>query len=89
MDSVRFILMLDDQGLAGSDRIPDRRKGMSWSEFLRSEWNLLSSDGFLHDRSLDGAEIGSMVCYHVLFVIRLATRAVKIVEVVLNLMEHE
>jgi transposase InsO family protein len=57
----------------------DRKKGMTWSEFLRSHWDVLAATDFLT------AEVWTargLIRYHVLFVIRLATQEVKIVGIV-------
>ena len=64
---------------AGIEASPDRRKGMSWAEFLKSHWNVMAATDFFT------TEVGTargLIRYHVLFVIRLATREVRIVEIV-------
>ena len=64
---------------AGIAPAPERKKGMSWSEFLRSHWDVLAAT------DLFTAEVWTaqgLIRYHVLFVIRLATREVNIVGIV-------
>ena len=64
---------------AGIDPAPGRRKGMTWKEFLRTHWDVIAATDFFT------AEVWTpvgLVRYHVLFVIRLATREIKIAGIV-------
>jgi putative transposase len=64
---------------AGIEPAPTRRKGMTWAEFLKSHWSVMAATDFFT------AEVWTargLIRYHVLFVIRLATREVKIVGIV-------
>jgi transposase InsO family protein len=60
---------------AGIEPAPDRRKGMSWAEFLKSHWNVIAATDFF---TTEVWTAHGLVRYHVLFVIRLATREVRI-----------
>jgi len=60
---------------AGIEPAPERKKGMSWSEFLTSHWNVLAATDFF---TAEVWTVGGLIRYHVLFLIRLATREVKI-----------
>lgn len=64
---------------AGIEPAPGRGKGMTWSEFLRSHWGVLAATDFF---TTEVWTARGLVRYHVLFVIRLATREVKIVGIV-------
>jgi len=64
---------------AGIEPAPDRRRGMSWSEFLRSHWSVLAATDFF---TTEVWTAHGLVRYHVLFVIRLATREVRIAGIV-------
>jgi transposase InsO family protein len=64
---------------AGIEPAPDRKMAMSWAEFLKSHWELMAATDFFT------AEVWTaygLIRYHVLFVIRLATREVQIVGIV-------
>ena len=60
---------------AGIEPAPDRRRGLIWSEFLRSHWSVLAATDFF---TTEVWTTHGLVRYHVLFVIRLATREVRI-----------
>jgi len=64
---------------AGIDAAPGRRKGMTWKEFLRTHWNVIAATDFFTAEVWTRA---GLVRYHVLFVIRLATREVRIAGIV-------
>ena len=64
---------------AGIEASPDRRKGMSWAEFLRSHWNVMAATDFF---TTEVWTARGLIRYHVLFVIRLATREVRAVGLV-------
>ena len=64
---------------AGIEPAPGRRRGMSWSEFLRSHWSVLAATDFF---TTEVWTARGLVRYHVLFVIRLATREVRIAGIV-------
>ena len=64
---------------AGIEPAPDRRKGMSWAEFLKSHWNVLAATDFF---TTEVWTAHGLVRYHVLFVIRLATREVRVAGIV-------
>ena len=60
---------------AGIEPAPGRKRGMSWSEFLRRHWSVLAATDFF---TTEVWTVHGLVRYHVLFVIRLATREVRI-----------
>lgn len=64
---------------AGIDPAPGRRKGMTWKEFLRTHWDVIAATDFFTAEVWTPA---GLVRYHVLFVIRLATREIKIAGIV-------
>jgi len=64
---------------AGIEPAPNRRRGMSWSEFLRSHWNVIAATDFF---TTEVWTVHGLVRYHVLFVIRLVTREVRITGIV-------
>jgi len=64
---------------AGIEPAPERKKGMSWAEFLRSHWNVLAATDFY---TTEVWSVGGWIRYHVLFVIRLATREVKVAGII-------
>ena len=64
---------------AGIEPAPSRKRGMTWSEFLKSHWNVLAATDFF---TTEVWTMRGLIRYHVLFVIRLATREVKIVGIV-------
>jgi hypothetical protein len=55
---------------------PNRKKGMSWAEFLESHWSVMAATDFF---TTEVWTAQGLIRYHVLFVIRLATKEVKIV----------
>ena len=63
---------------AGVDPAPERKKGTTWKEFLRSHWEVLAAADFF---SVEVWTALGLVRYHVFFVIRLATREVSLVGV--------
>ena len=64
---------------AGLDPSPDRRKGMTWKEFLRIHGNTLAATDFF---TVEVWTPLGLVRYHVLFVIRLMTREVCIAGII-------
>ncbi len=54
---------------------PNRKKGMSWSEFLRVHWGAIAACDFL---TVEVLTLRGLVRYHIFFVIDLATRRVEI-----------
>jgi transposase InsO family protein len=58
---------------------PDRQRGTTWKEFLRTHWDVLPAADFF---SAEVWTVLGLVRYHVLFVIRLATREVHIAGIV-------
>jgi hypothetical protein len=66
---------------AGIDPTPGRRKGMTWKGFLRNHWNVIAATDFFTAEVWTPA---GLVRYHVLFVIRLATRGVQMLGSYLN-----
>jgi putative transposase len=64
---------------AGIEPAPERKKVMSWSEFLSSHWEVMAATDFF---TTEVWTAKGLIRYHVLFVIRLATREVKIVGIV-------
>ena len=64
---------------AGIQPVPERKKGMTWAEFLRSHWNVIAATDFL---TTEVWTMGGLIRYHILFVIRLTTREVKILGII-------
>jgi len=64
---------------AGIDPAPGRRKGMTWKEFLRIHWDVIAATDFFTAEVWTPA---GLVRYHVMFVIRLATREVRVAGIV-------
>ena len=64
---------------AGLDPAPERQKRTTWKEFLRSHLAVLAAADFF---SAEVWTAAGLVRYHVFFVIRLATREVKIAGIV-------
>ena len=64
---------------AGIDPAPDRQRKTTWKEFLRSHWNVLAATDFF---TVEVWTAIGLVRYHVLFVIRLATREVQIAGII-------
>ena len=63
----------------GIEPAPRRRKGMSWATFLRTHWAVLASTDLF---TVEVMTLGGLVRYHVLFVMELSTRVVKIAGIV-------
>ena len=63
----------------GIEPAPNRKKGMTWSEFLRVHWEVMAATDFFTTEIWTSS---GLVRYHVLFVIRLATREVKIIGII-------
>ncbi len=64
---------------AGIEPARGRRKGMTWKEFLRAHWDVIAATDFFT------AEVWTptgLFRYHILFVIRLATREVRIAGII-------
>jgi len=53
---------------AGLDPAPDRRKGMTWKQFLRAHWSTMAATDFF---TVEVWTPVGLVRYHVLFVMRL------------------
>jgi hypothetical protein len=66
---------------AGMEPAPERRQGMTWTEFLKVHWEVLAATDFFIVEPWTGR---GLVCYHVLFVIKLATCEVQIAAWCLN-----
>jgi len=64
---------------AGVDTAPDRQRKSTWKEFLRSHWDVLAAADFF---TVEVWTAVGLVRYHVLFVIRLATREVQIAGII-------
>ena len=64
---------------AGIDPAPDRQKRTTWKEFLRTHLDVLAATDFF---SVEVWTALGLVRYHVLFVIRLATREVQIAGII-------
>lgn len=64
---------------AGLDPSPDRRKGMTWKDFLKMHWSTMAATDFFTVEVWTGL---GLVRYHVLFVIRLMTREMHIAGIV-------
>jgi putative transposase len=64
---------------AGMEPAPERGKGTSWAEFLRAHWEALGAADFF---TVELWCWGRLTRYHVLFVIRLATRSVHIAGII-------
>jgi hypothetical protein len=60
---------------AGMDPAPERRQGMTWKEFLRTHGEVLAAKDFFTVELWTGRGLAR---YHVLFVIKLATREMQI-----------
>jgi putative transposase len=60
---------------AGLDPAPDRRKGMTWKEFLRVHWSTMAATDFF---TVEVWTPVGLVRYHVLFVMRLMTREIHV-----------
>jgi putative transposase len=64
---------------AGIDPAPERQRETTWKEFLRSHWDVLAATDFF---TVEVWTAFGLVRYHVLFVIRLATREVQIAGII-------
>jgi len=60
---------------AGIDPAPERRKGMSWAEFMRIHWHAIASCDFFNVEVLT---LKGYVRFQVYFVMRISTREVEI-----------
>lgn len=58
---------------------PDRKNGLSWEEFLKRHWDVIAATDFF---TTEVWTMKGLVRYHVLFVIRLATRKVEIAGII-------
>ena len=56
---------------AGMEPVPERRPGLTWKEFLKTHWEVLAATDFF---TVELWTAKGLIRYHVLFVIRLATR---------------
>jgi len=64
---------------AGIDPAPERQRKRTWTEFLRTHWDVLAAADFF---SVEVWTAPGLVRYHVLFVIRLASREVQIAGII-------
>lgn len=64
---------------AGIEPAPNRKKGMTWAEFLKSHWSVMAATDFF---TTEVWTARGLIRYHVLFVIHPATREVKIVGII-------
>ena len=64
---------------AGVEPAPERGKGTSWAEFLRTHWEVLGAADFF---TVELWSRGRLTRYHVFFVIRLVTRRVHIAGII-------
>jgi putative transposase len=64
---------------AGIEPSPERRRGMTWKEFLKTHWEVLAAADFF---TVEVWTAVGLVRYHILFVIRLATREVQIAGII-------
>ena len=64
---------------SGMEPAPERERKSTWAEFLRAHWDVLGATDFF---TVEVWTLNGLVRYHVLFVIRLSTRAVKIAGIV-------
>lgn len=64
---------------AGLDPAPDRRKGMTWKEFLRAHWSTMAATDFF---TVEVWTPVGLVRYHVLFMMRLMTREIHVAGIV-------
>ena len=64
---------------AGLDPAPDRRKGMTWKEFLRVHWSTMAATDFF---TVEVWTPVGLVRHHVLFVMRLMTWEIQIAGIV-------
>ena len=63
----------------GVDPAPDRQKRTTWKEFLRAHWEVLAAADFF---TVEVWTAAGLVRYHVLFVLRLATRQVHVAGII-------
>ena len=63
----------------GIEPAPQRRKGMSWSTFLKAHWDVLAATDFF---TIEVMTLRGLVRHHVLFVIEQCTRRVEIAGIV-------
>ena len=63
----------------GIDPAPMRHKGMSWTTFLKSHWEVLAATDLF---TVEVMTLRGLVRYHVLFVLELSTRKVEIAGIV-------
>jgi putative transposase len=63
----------------GVDPAPDRQKRTTWKEFLRTHWDVLAAADFFNVEVWTAL---GLVRYHVIFVLRLATREVHIARII-------
>jgi putative transposase len=60
---------------AGLEPAPIRRQGLTWKEFLKAHWDVLAATDFF---TMELWTVKGLIRYHVLFVIKRATREVQI-----------
>ena len=64
---------------AGMEPAPERERKTTWAEFLRTHWEVLGATDFF---TVEIWTLRGLVRFHVLFVIRLSTRAVHVAGIV-------
>ena len=64
---------------AGLEPAPERERGGTWAEFLRTHWDVLGATDFF---TVEVWRLGGLVRYHVLFVIRLSSRRVHLAGII-------
>ena len=64
---------------AGLEPSPQRRKGLTWKEFLKTHWQVLAATDFF---TVELWTAAGLIRYNILFVIRLATREVQLAGIV-------
>ena len=60
---------------------PERDTGMSWDDFLKTHWDILTATDFF---TVEVASLRGLVTFYVLFVVDIATRRVEIAGVTTN-----
>ena len=64
---------------SGLEQAPERGRKTTWAEFLRAHWEVLGATDFF---TVEVWTLRGLVRYHVLFVIRLSSRKVKITGII-------
>ncbi|MGK0188275.1 MAG: putative transposase, partial [Verrucomicrobiales bacterium] len=63
----------------GMEPAPERERKTTWAEFLRAHWDVMGATDFF---TVEVWTLSGLMRYHVLFVIRLSTREVKIAGII-------